>query len=198
LERAAKLSTKFGSGSLSALPVVETQGGDLSSYVPTNIISITDGQIFLENDLFKTGVKPAVNVGLSISRVGSAAQYKAMRAISGVLRLELAQYRECAAFAFFASELDDTTKNILQRGEVLVSLLKQKKASPVPAEFQFILLFLGIKGVFDSYNLNTIEKTVNFLLFMLSTTNILLGLNLNKKIDCFSIIKQQIISVIKN
>jgi len=134
---------------------------------------------------------------LSISRVGSAAQYKAMRNVSGVLRLELAQYRECSTFALFASELDATTKNILRRGEILVELLKQNKACPVSAEFQFIMLLLGIKGVFDLSGVSTIEKTIKSLLSLLTNSNILLGLNLNEKVSYFDSIEKEIVLELK-
>jgi len=194
LERAAKLSEKFGDGSLSALPIVETQAGDLSSYVPTNIISITDGQIFLENELFKKGVKPAVNVGLSISRVGSKAQYLSMRAVSSVLRLELAQYRECSSFVLFASELDPTTKNILHRGERLVELLKQKKGCPVPIDFQLILLLLATNGMFDKIAVSSIENTVIKIFSLLNSTNILLGLDIINKVKFCPLFKKGLIN----
>ena len=139
LERAAKLSDEEGGGSLTALPIIETQAGDVSAYIPTNVISITDGQIFLEADLFYSGVRPAVNVGISVSRVGGAAQIKAMKKVAGTLRLELAQYRELAAFAQFGSDLDKATQQQLARGERLVELLKQGQYAPMPIEEQVVV-----------------------------------------------------------
>ena len=141
LERAAKLSDAEGAGSLTALPIIETQAGDVSAYIPTNVISITDGQIFLETDLFFSGVRPAINVGLSVSRVGSAAQIKAMRQVAGTLRLDLAQYRELAAFAQFGSDLDKSTQDTLARGERLVELLKQGQYEPMPVEKQVMQIY---------------------------------------------------------
>ncbi len=149
LERAAKMSDDHGGGSLTALPVIETQAGDVSAYIPTNVISITDGQIFLETELFYKGIRPAVNVGLSVSRVGSAAQIKAMKQVSGSIKLELAQYREMAAFAQFASDLDPSTQRLLARGERLTELLKQPQFSPVPIEEQVVAIFAGVKGYLD-------------------------------------------------
>ena len=150
LERAAKMSEEKGGGSLTALPIIETQAGDISAYIPTNVISITDGQIFLESDLFYSGVRPAINVGLSVSRVGGAAQTKAMKQVAGSLRLNLAQYRELAAFSRFASDLDQATRNQLQRGERLVELLKQGQFSPQSVELQIITIFAGVNGFVDS------------------------------------------------
>jgi F-type H+-transporting ATPase subunit alpha len=149
LERAAKLSNEKGGGSLTALPVIETQAGDVSAYIPTNVISITDGQIYLETDLFNQGVRPAVNVGLSVSRVGGAAQIKAMRQVAGSMKLELAQYRELAAFAQFGSDLDKATQNQLNRGQRLVEVLKQKQFSPLPFSKQILTIFAGTTGVLD-------------------------------------------------
>jgi F-type H+-transporting ATPase subunit alpha len=149
LERAAKMNEDFGLGSLTALPVIETQAGDVSAYIPTNVISITDGQIFLETELFYKGIRPAVNVGLSVSRVGSAAQIKAMKQVAGKIKLELAQYREMAAFAQFASDLDATTQALLARGARLTELLKQPQYKPVPVEEQVISLFAGTRGYLD-------------------------------------------------
>lgn len=143
LERAAKLSEELGGGSMTALPIIETQGGDVSAYIPTNVISITDGQIFLESDLFFKGIRPAINVGLSVSRVGSAAQVKAMKQVAGSLKLFLAQYREMAAFAQFGSDLDATTQSTLSRGERLTELLKQKQYSPLPMEHMVIIIYSG-------------------------------------------------------
>ena len=149
LERAAKMSDKMGGGSLTALPVIETQAGDVSAYIPTNVISITDGQIFLETDLFNSGVRPAVNVGISVSRVGGSAQIKAMRQVAGSLKLELAQYRELAAFAQFGSDLDKATLNQLNRGQRLVELLKQGQFSPLPFSKQILMIFAGTSGALD-------------------------------------------------
>jgi F-type H+-transporting ATPase subunit alpha len=156
LERAAKMSKEFGSGSLTALPVIETQAGDVSAYIPTNVISITDGQIFLETELFFRGIRPAVNVGLSVSRVGSAAQIKAMKQVAGRIKLELAQYREMAAFAQFASDLDTSTQKLLARGARLTELLKQPQFHPVPIEEQVVSLFAGTRGYLDSLDLGRI------------------------------------------
>jgi len=149
LERAAKLNEANGSGSLTALPVVETQANDVSAYIPTNVISITDGQIFLETSLFYQGIRPALNVGISVSRVGSAAQIKAMKQVAGSIKLELAQYREMKAFAQFASDLDPATQRLLARGERLTELLKQPQYKPVPVEEQVVVIFAGTKGYLD-------------------------------------------------
>ena len=149
LERAAKLSDKLGGGSLTALPIIETQAGDVSAYIPTNVISITDGQIYLEGDLFYAGVRPAVNVGLSVSRVGGAAQIKAMKKVAGSLRLDLAQYREMAAFAQFSSELDPATQAQLARGQRMVEILKQGQYEPLPVEKQIMMLHMGVNGYLD-------------------------------------------------
>lgn len=156
LERAAKLSISYGGGSLTALPIVETQAGDVSAYVPTNVISITDGQIFLESKLFNEGIRPAINVGLSVSRVGSAAQIKPMKAVAGSLKLELAQYREIESFSSFASELDESTRHILFRGLRLIEILKQKQASPMEVSLQVLLLYTGTKGFLDVYDVKKI------------------------------------------
>ncbi|MFW7267677.1 F0F1 ATP synthase subunit alpha [Gluconacetobacter sp. Hr-1-5] len=150
LERAAKMSDEYGAGSLTALPVIETQAGDVAAYIPTNVISITDGQVFLETDLFYRGIRPAVNVGGSVSRVGSAAQIKAMKQVAGKIKLELAQYREMAAFSQFASDLDPATQKQLARGARLVELLKQPETSPLPVEEQVCILFAGTRGFIDS------------------------------------------------
>jgi len=151
LERAAKLNDKLGGGSLTSLPIIETQAGDLSAYIPTNVISITDGQIFLEADLFNQGVRPAINVGNSVSRVGGSAQIKAMRQVAGTLRLDLAQYRELSAFAQFgSSDLDKATQNQLNRGARLVEVLKQKQYAPLSVEQQVTILYAGVNGFLDS------------------------------------------------
>jgi F-type H+-transporting ATPase subunit alpha len=149
LERAAKLNDKKGGGSLTALPVIETQAGDISAYIPTNVISITDGQIFLETDLFHAGTRPAINVGNSVSRVGGSAQVKAMKAVAGRLRLDLAQYRELAAFAMFASDLDRSTQSMLARGQRMTEILKQDQYQPLPVEKQIVLIFAGTNGYLD-------------------------------------------------
>jgi len=158
LERSAKLNDKNGGGSLTALPIIETQAGDVSAYIPTNVISITDGQIFLETELFNQGIRPAVNVGLSVSRVGSAAQTKAMKKVAGSIKLELAQYREMAAFAQFGSDLDASTQQLLNRGSKLTELLKQDQYSPMTVAEQVISVFTGVKGYLDDVELNKIKK----------------------------------------
>lgn len=158
LERAAKLSDKLGGGSLTALPIIETQAGDVSAYIPTNVISITDGQIYLEADLFFSGVRPAVNVGLSVSRVGGSAQIKAMRQVAGTLRLELAQFREKAAFAQFGSDLDPATQKQLNRGARLVEILKQGQYEPMPVERQVILIFAATHGYLDKFPADQLGK----------------------------------------
>lgn len=158
LERAAKLNQANGSGSMTALPIIETQAGDVSAYIPTNVISITDGQIFLETDLFYKGIRPAVNVGLSVSRVGSAAQIKAMKQVAGSIKLELAQYREMAAFAQFASDMDASTRQLLERGARLTELLKQPQYSPMPIEEQVAVLFAGVNGYLDKIALGDIGR----------------------------------------
>jgi len=164
LERAAKMNEDEGSGSLTALPVIETQAGDVSAYIPTNVISITDGQIFLETSLFYQGVRPAVNIGISVSRVGSAAQVKAMKQVAGTMKLDLAQYREMAAFAQFASDLDASTKKLLNRGAKLVEMLKQPVYHPLPMEEEVIVLFAGSKGYLDDLDLSQIKSFEDFLL----------------------------------
>jgi len=163
LERAAKLNDEKGGGSLTALPIIETQAGDVSAYIPTNVISITDGQIFLETELFNQGIRPAVNVGLSVSRVGSAAQTKAMKKVAGSIKLELAQYREMAAFAQFGSDLDASTQKLLNRGSKLTELLKQDQYSPMPVAQQVIAVFAGVRGFLDDVeliNIKNIEKQI--------------------------------------
>jgi F-type H+-transporting ATPase subunit alpha len=158
LERAANLDDQYGGGSLTALPIVETQAGDVSAYIPTNIISITDGQIFLETDLFYKGIRPAINVGLSVSRVGSAAQKKAMKQVSGHIKLELAQYREMAAFAQFSSDLDASTQKLLSRGERLTELLKQEQYAPLSMEEQVVSIYAGVKGYLDSIPVKNVQE----------------------------------------
>ncbi|MDP6440354.1 MAG: F0F1 ATP synthase subunit alpha [Pelagibacteraceae bacterium] len=157
LERAAKLNEDNGGGSLTALPIIETQAGDVSAYIPTNVISITDGQIFLETELFNQGIRPAVNVGLSVSRVGSAAQIKAMKKVAGSIKLELAQYREMAAFAQFGSDLDVSTQKLLNRGSKLTELLKQDQYSPMTVAEQVVSVYTGVKGYLDNIDINQIR-----------------------------------------
>ena len=185
LERAAKLNAANGSGSLTALPVIETQAGDVSAYIPTNVISITDGQIFLETDLFYRGIRPAVNVGLSVSRVGSAAQIKAMKQVAGSIKLELAQYREMAAFAQFASDMDASTRQLLERGARLTELLKQPQYSPMLVQEQVAVIFAGVKGYLDKVALTDIGRFEAGLLDMLrgSGKNILNTIRDEQKIS---------------
>lgn len=158
LERAAKLSDKYGAGSLTALPIIETQAGDVSAYIPTNVISITDGQIFLESELFHKGIRPAVNVGISVSRVGSAAQVKAMKKVAGSLKLELAQFREMESFAQFGSDLDVSTQKLIQQGVKLTEILKQPQYSPLAVEEQVVALYAGVKGYLDRIDVRDIKK----------------------------------------
>ena len=158
LERAAKMNDKMGAGSLTALPVIETQANDVSAYIPTNVISITDGQIFLESSLFYKGIRPAINVGLSVSRVGSAAQIKAMKQVAGTIKLELAQFREMEAFAQFASDLDAATQKLLARGARLVELLKQDQYKPLPIEEQVVSIYAGVKGFLDQVPVNQVTR----------------------------------------
>ncbi len=158
LERSAKMNDDQGGGSLTALPVIETQAGDVSAYIPTNVISITDGQIFLETDLFYQGIRPAINVGLSVSRVGSAAQVKAMKQVAGTIKLELAQYREMAAFAQFGSDLDAATQRLLKRGERLTELLKQPQYTPLPVEEQVVSIYAGVRGYLDGIEPNEVTR----------------------------------------
>jgi F-type H+-transporting ATPase subunit alpha len=158
LERAAKMNEEHGSGSLTALPIIETQAGDVSAYIPTNVISITDGQIFLETELFYRGIRPAINVGLSVSRVGSAAQIKAMKQVAGRIKLELAQYREMASFAQFASDLDPATQRLLARGARLTELLKQPQFSPMAVEEQVVSIFAGTRGYLDKLEIGQVNR----------------------------------------
>jgi len=164
LERAAKMSDANGSGSLTSLPVIETQAGDVSAYIPTNVISITDGQIFLETELFFKGIRPAVNVGLSVSRVGSAAQTKAMKQVSGSIKLDLAQFREMEAFSQFASDLDQSTRSLLERGRRLTEILKQPQYTPLKVEEQVVVIFSGVKGFLDKIDISEITRFEDFLL----------------------------------
>ena len=169
LERACKVNDELGAGSLTALPIIETQEGDVAAYIPTNVISITDGQIYLESDLFNSGIRPAVNVGLSVSRVGGAAQIKAMKKVAGTLRLDLAQYRELAAFAQFGSDLDEATQRQLNRGARLVELLKQGQYSPMDVIDQSVSIFAATKGYFDSFPVNKIQQVEKDLLAALNS-----------------------------
>jgi F-type H+/Na+-transporting ATPase subunit alpha len=171
LERAAKLSDKLGGGSLTALPIIETQAGDVSAYIPTNVISITDGQIFLETDLFNSGIRPAVNVGISVSRVGGSAQIKAMRQVAGSMKLELAQYRELAAFAQFGSDLDKATQQQLNRGQRLTELLKQPQFSPLPFSKQILAIFAGTNGHLDDLQVSDVRPFEDALYKYVDTTN---------------------------
>src|ERR1700681_3073203 len=171
LERAAKMNEAHGSGSLTALPIIETQAGDVSAYIPTNVISITDGQIYLETDLFYRGIRPAINVGLSVSRVGSAAQIKAMKQVAGRIKLELAQYREMAAFSQFASDLDAATQRLLARGSRLTELLKQPQFSPVPVEEQVVVIFAGTRGYLDRVDVGDVGRFESLMLGELRATH---------------------------
>lgn len=184
LERAAKLNEKNGSGSLTALPVIETQAGDVSAYIPTNVISITDGQIFLETGLFYKGIRPAISVGLSVSRVGGAAQIKAMKQVAGTIKLELAQYREMQAFAQFASDLDATTQRLLARGARLTELLKQPQFSPLAVEEQVAVIFAGVKGYLDKVKVDDVVRFEKTLLETLRSkgTDILSAIKADKQI----------------
>jgi F-type H+-transporting ATPase subunit alpha len=158
LERAAKMNDELGAGSLTALPIIETQAGDVSAYIPTNVISITDGQVYLEPSLFFSGVRPAINVGLSVSRVGGAAQTKAMKKVAGTLKLDMAQFRELEAFAQFGSDLDKATQRQLERGYRLVEILKQPQYQPVPAEKEIVSLFAGAHGYLDEWPVEAIAE----------------------------------------
>jgi F-type H+-transporting ATPase subunit alpha len=169
LERAAKMNDDNGGGSLTALPVIETQANDVSAYIPTNVISITDGQIFLETDLFYQGIRPAVNVGLSVSRVGSAAQTKAMKKVAGKIKGELAQYREMAAFAQFGSDLDATTQRMLARGSRLTELLKQPQFSPLKMEEQVCVIYAGVNGYLDKFEVARVRAFESGLLTLMRT-----------------------------
>lgn len=172
LERAAKLSLEYKGGSLTALPIIETLAGDVSAYIPTNVISITDGQIFLETELFYKGIRPAINAGLSVSRVGSAAQVKTMRKIAGSLKLELAQYREVAAFAQFGSDLDDATRFLLHRGERLTELLKQAQYEPLSVEYQIIIIYAGITGFLDKISVKQVSIYEKLLILLLNCVSL--------------------------
>jgi F-type H+-transporting ATPase subunit alpha len=185
LERAAKMNDENGAGSLTALPVIETQAGDVSAYIPTNVISITDGQIFLETGLFYKGIRPAINVGLSVSRVGSAAQIKAMKQVAGTIKLELAQYREMEAFAQFASDLDASTQKLLARGARLTQLLKQPQFAPLAVEEQVAVIYAGTRGFLDTIPVNQVNAFEKQLLAELRTSgkSILDAIRTKKALD---------------
>jgi proton translocating ATP synthase F1 alpha subunit len=184
LERAVKLSRAFGYGSITALPIIETQAGDVSAYIPTNVISITDGQIFLETELFYKGIRPAINVGLSVSRVGSAAQTAALKSIAGPLKLNLAQFREVEAFASFGSELDEVTRFTLSRGLRLIELLKQKQYAPLTVKAEVILVFAGMKGYLDTLAVSAVAGFKEFLLEFIANYRIWLQhISLSKKLS---------------
>jgi len=197
LERSAKLSDKMGAGSLTALPVIETQAGDVSAYIPTNVISITDGQIYLETDLFNSGVRPAVNVGLSVSRVGGAAQIKAMRQVAGTLKLELAQYRELAAFAQFGSDLDKATQAQLTRGQRLVEVLKQGQYSPLPFSKQILVIMAGTNGFLDDLPINKVREFEAALYKYVDTANPALLRTIMEKKTIDDALKAEMLTVIK-
>jgi F-type H+-transporting ATPase subunit alpha len=181
LERAAKLSNELGGGSLTALPIIETQAGDVSAYIPTNVISITDGQIYLETDLFNSGVRPAVNVGLSVSRVGGNAQIKAMRQVAGTLRLDLAQYRELAAFSQFGSDLDKATQAQLARGKRLTEILKQGQYAPLPFSKQILIIYAGTQGLLDDMEVDELRDFEKGLYQYVDTANPAVLRNIEEK-----------------
>ncbi|WP_104640737.1 F0F1 ATP synthase subunit alpha [Helicobacter bizzozeronii] len=185
LERAAKMSDEKGAGSLTALPIIETQAGDVSAYIPTNVISITDGQIFLETDLFYSGIRPAINVGLSVSRVGGAAQIKGTKQVAGTLRLDLAQYRELQAFSQFASDLDEVSRKQLERGQRMVEVLKQPPYSPLPIEKQIVIIYTGVKGFLDGIPANKVVQFEESLYPFLESkySNILEDIRTKKALD---------------
>lgn len=198
LERAAKLSEEKGGGSLTALPIIETQAGDVSAYIPTNVISITDGQIFLETDLFYQGFRPAINVGLSVSRVGSAAQTKAMKQVSGSLKLELAQYREMVAFAQFSSDLDPTTKKLLDRGDRLSELLKQPQYTPLPLSLEVISLYSGVNGFLDGVPVSSVKDFEEKLSQIIQEDHKDIMRNIEAKKELTPDIKKQLDQVLSN
>ena len=197
LERAAKLSNEKGGGSLTALPMIETQAGDVSAYIPTNVISITDGQIYLESDLFNANIRPAINVGISVSRVGGSAQIKAMRSVAGSLRLDLAQYRSLAAFAQFGSDLDKASQAQLNRGQRLVELLKQDQFSPMPVEKQVISIYAGVNGHLDDVPVNDVQRFEADLLSFIENTHGDLLHSIREKKELPNDIKQSLDGVIK-
>lgn len=193
LERAAKLDKDYGSGSLTALPIIETQAGDVSAYIPTNVISITDGQVFLETDLFFKGIRPAVNVGLSVSRVGSAAQVKAMKQVAGTIKLELAQFREMEAFSQFGADLDDATKKMLDKGQKLTELLKQDQYKPLLMAEQVVVIFAAVKGYLDNIDVENVKKfETELLMFINKKEHISLLRNITKEQEVSESIDKQI------
>jgi F-type H+-transporting ATPase subunit alpha len=197
LERAAKLNDDQGGGSLTALPIIETQANDVSAFIPTNVISITDGQIFLETELFNQGIRPAVNVGLSVSRVGSAAQTKAMKKVAGSIKLELAQYREMAAFAQFGSDLDASTQRLLNRGSKLTELLKQNQYSPLSVAEQVISVFSGVNGYLDDIDLGEIKSFESDLIDLMRSSHqdIINSINASGNLD--DDIKDKLVGIIE-
>ena len=197
LERAAKMSEDEGGGSLTALPIIETQAGDVSAYIPTNVISITDGQIFLETDLFNSGIRPAVNVGISVSRVGGSAQIRAMRQVAGSLRLDLAQYREMAAFAQFGSDLDAATQRMLSRGTRLVEVLKQGQYEPLPVENQVVMIYAGTNGFLDQLPESALKKYETELFRFVETSQPDLLPDLRSKRELTDDIKERLESALR-
>jgi F-type H+-transporting ATPase subunit alpha len=198
LERACKVNDELGAGSLTALPIIETQEGDVAAYIPTNVISITDGQIYLESDLFNSGIRPAVNVGLSVSRVGGAAQIKAMKKVAGTLRLDLAQFRELAAFAQFGSDLDEATQRQLNRGSRLVELLKQGQYSPMDVIDQSVSIFAATKGYFDSIPVNKIQQVEKDLLAVLNSRHSEMMTTMRKEMQMSAENEAKLVEIIKN
>lgn len=198
LERAAKLSDECGAGSLTALPIIETQAGDVSAYIPTNVISITDGQIFLESELFFKGIRPAVNVGLSVSRVGSAAQTKAMKQVAGSIKLDLAQFREMEAFSQFASDLDDSTKKLLERGKRLTELLKQPQYAPLSVVEQVVSIFAGVHGYLDQVEVHHIKRFITELLREMKAKHQSLLEQIEKELALSPAMLEQLHAILKN
>ena len=198
LERAAKLNEENGSGSLTALPVIETQANDVSAFIPTNVISITDGQIFLETDLFYQGIRPAVNVGLSVSRVGSSAQIKAMKQVAGKIKGELAQYREMAAFAQFGSDLDATTQRLLARGERLTELLKQPQFSPLKVEEQVCSIYAAVNGFLDNIDVDKISSYEKGLLELINSSNKDILAEIQKELQISEKTEKKLVTVIES
>jgi F-type H+-transporting ATPase subunit alpha len=197
LERAAKLNDDQGGGSLTALPIIETQANDVSAFIPTNVISITDGQIFLETELFNQGIRPAVNVGLSVSRVGSAAQTKAMKKVAGSIKLELAQYREMAAFAQFGSDLDASTQRLLNRGSKLTELLKQNQYSPLSVAEQVISVFSGVNGYLDDIDLGEIKSFESDLIDLMRSSHQDIINSINESGNLDDDIKDKLVGIIE-
>jgi F-type H+/Na+-transporting ATPase subunit alpha len=198
LERAAKLNDQLGGGSLTALPIIETQLGDVSAYIPTNVISITDGQIYLESDLFYGGVRPAVNVGLSVSRVGGSAQVKAMRQVAGKLRLDLAQYRELAGFAQFGSDLDKATQSQLARGQRMVELLKQGQYQPLPVEKQVVIIFAGTQGLLDDVPVDAVREFETFFYGWLERKHAPILTEIRDKKEISDALREQLTKAVKD